>query len=46
MPNLLAISTNGSGADTIDIDACTEIGIVVVNQAGGTARRSPSMWSA
>ena len=35
MPNLLAISTNGSGADTIDIDACTEIGIVVVNQAGG-----------
>jgi D-3-phosphoglycerate dehydrogenase / 2-oxoglutarate reductase len=34
-PNLLVISTNGSGADTIDIDACTEAGIVVVNQAGG-----------
>jgi D-3-phosphoglycerate dehydrogenase / 2-oxoglutarate reductase len=35
MPNLLIASTNGSGADTIDIDACTEAGIVVVNQAGG-----------
>ena len=35
MPNLLVLSTNGSGADTIDIDACTEAGIVVVNQAGG-----------
>jgi len=34
-PNLLIVSTNGSGADTVDIDACTEAGIVVVNQAGG-----------
>ena len=34
-PNLLIASTNGSGADTIDIEACTEAGIVVVNQAGG-----------
>lgn len=35
LPNLLIASTNGSGADTIDIEACTEAGIVVVNQAGG-----------
>ncbi len=35
LPNLLIASTNGSGADTVDIDACTEAGIVVVNQAGG-----------
>jgi D-3-phosphoglycerate dehydrogenase len=34
-PQLLAISTNGSGADTIDIPACTEAGVLVVNQAGG-----------
>ena len=34
-PNLLIASTNGSGADTIDIEACTKAGIVVVNQAGG-----------
>jgi D-3-phosphoglycerate dehydrogenase len=35
MPNLLVVSTNGSGADVVDIDACTELGIAVVNQAGG-----------
>ncbi|MCB1745297.1 MAG: hydroxyacid dehydrogenase [Gammaproteobacteria bacterium] len=34
-PNLLAVSTNGSGADTVDIDACTRAGVLVVNQAGG-----------
>ena len=34
-PELLAISTNGSGADTIDIAACTAAGVLVVNQAGG-----------
>lgn len=34
-PNLLAISTNGSGSDTVDLDACTEAGVMVVNQAGG-----------
>jgi D-3-phosphoglycerate dehydrogenase len=35
MPNLLVVSMNGSGADPVDIDACTDAGIVVVNQAGG-----------
>ena len=34
-PNLLVISTNGAGYDTIDLDACTEAGVLVVNQAGG-----------
>lgn len=36
-PELLAVSTNGSGADTVDIPACTEAGVLVVNQAGGNA---------
>src|SRR5690554_6661456 len=35
MPNLLIVSMNGSGADPVDIDACTRAGILVVNQAGG-----------
>ena len=34
-PQLLAVSTNGSGADTVDIPACTAAGVLVVNQAGG-----------
>ena len=33
-PNLIAASSNGAGYDTIDVDACTEAG-VVVNQSGG-----------
>ena len=37
-PSLLAVSTNGSGADTVDIDACTAAGVLVVNQAGGNAQ--------
>lgn len=36
-PNLLAVSANGSGCDTIDIAACTEAGVMVLNQAGGNA---------
>jgi len=36
-PNLLVISTNGAGYDTVDVKACTERGILVVNQAGGNA---------
>ena len=36
-PELLAVSTNGSGADTVDIAACTAAGVLVVNQAGGNA---------
>jgi D-3-phosphoglycerate dehydrogenase len=36
-PNLLAVSVNGSGCDTVDIDACTQAGVMVMNQAGGNA---------
>jgi D-3-phosphoglycerate dehydrogenase len=36
-PNLLIVSTNGAGYDTVDINACTERGVLVVNQSGGNA---------
>jgi D-3-phosphoglycerate dehydrogenase len=36
-PNLLCVSSNGAGYDTIDVEACTEAGVLVVNQAGGNA---------
>jgi D-3-phosphoglycerate dehydrogenase / 2-oxoglutarate reductase len=36
-PNLLIVSTNGAGYDTVDVRACTERGILIVNQAGGNA---------
>ena len=35
MPDLLVVSTNGVGYDTVDVKACTDAGILVVNQAGG-----------
>ncbi len=34
-PNLVVVSTNGSGYDTIDLADCTEAGVLAVNQAGG-----------
>jgi D-3-phosphoglycerate dehydrogenase len=34
-PNLVAVSSNGAGYDTVDVDACTRQGIAVVNQSGG-----------
>jgi D-3-phosphoglycerate dehydrogenase / 2-oxoglutarate reductase len=34
-PNLLAISSNGAGYDTVDVHACTAAGVAVVNQTGG-----------
>ncbi len=37
-PHLLVVSSNGAGFDTVDADACTEAGILVVNQSGGNAR--------
>ena len=37
MPNLLVISTNGAGFDTVDVKHCTEAGVLVVNQSGGNA---------
>jgi len=36
-PNLLVVSTNGAGYDTVDVKACTERGVLVVNQSGGNA---------
>ena len=33
-PNLLAVSSTGAGYDVVDVDACTEMGIIVVNQSG------------
>ena len=36
-PNLLLVSTNGAGYDTVDVDACTARGVLVVNQSGGNA---------
>jgi D-3-phosphoglycerate dehydrogenase len=34
-PNLLVLSTNGAGYDTVNLDDATAAGVVVVNQAGG-----------
>ncbi|HLU80240.1 MAG TPA: hydroxyacid dehydrogenase [Burkholderiaceae bacterium] len=36
-PNVKVVSSTGSGYDTIDVQACTEAGVLVVNQAGGNA---------
>lgn len=36
-PALLAVSSTGSGCDTIDIEACTRAGVLVLNQSGGNA---------
>jgi D-3-phosphoglycerate dehydrogenase len=37
-PDLLAISSTGSGYDVVDVDACTRAGVLVCNQAGGNRR--------
>ena len=37
-PDLLCVSSNGAGYDTIDVTACTRAGVLVVNQAGGNAQ--------
>ena len=34
-PNLLIVSSNGAGYDTVDAKACTKAGVLVLNQAGG-----------
>ena len=36
-PNLLIVSSGGAGYDTIDVQACTDAGVLVVNQTGGNA---------
>lgn len=37
-PKLLVVSSNGAGYDTVDVEACTEAGVLVLNQAGGNAQ--------
>jgi len=34
-PGLLVVSTHGAGYDTVDVEACTRAGVIVVHQAGG-----------
>ena len=36
-PDLLVVSTSGAGYDTVDVDACTAAGVLVVNQTGANA---------
>lgn len=36
-PNLLVVSTHGAGYDSVDIEECTQAGVIVVNQAGGNS---------
>ena len=36
-PNLLAVSSTGAGYDMIDVKACTDLGIMVVNNSGGNS---------
>jgi D-3-phosphoglycerate dehydrogenase len=36
-PNLLIVSSNGAGYDTVDVAACTAAGVLVLNQSGGNA---------
>src|SRR6516225_3406170 len=36
-PNLLIVSSNGAGFDPVDVEACTNAGVLVVNQSGGNA---------
>jgi D-3-phosphoglycerate dehydrogenase len=36
-PKLLCVSASGAGYDTVDVDACSKAGIIVVNQAGMNA---------
>lgn len=36
-PNLLAVSVSGAGYDMVDVEACTQAGVLVVNQTGANA---------
>jgi D-3-phosphoglycerate dehydrogenase / 2-oxoglutarate reductase len=37
MPNLLIVSTNDAGYDTVSVEDCTKAGVLVLNQSGGNA---------
>ncbi len=36
-PSLLCVSSGGAGHDTVDVEACTQAGVLVVNQIGGNS---------
>lgn len=36
-PHLLVVSSNGAGYDTIDVNACSDAGVLVVHQSGANA---------
>lgn len=36
-PKLLCVSTSGAGYDTVDVDACTQAGVLVLCQSGANA---------
>ena len=36
-PNLLAVSSAGAGYDIVDVDACNDAGVLVVNQSGSNS---------
>lgn len=38
LPRLLCVSTNGAGYDTVDVAACTDAGVLIVNQSGANAQ--------
>ncbi len=38
LPQLLCISTNGAGYDTLDLAACNQAGVLVLNQSGANAQ--------
>ena len=42
-PNLLVLSTNGAGFDTVNLNDATAAGVAVVNQAGGNREGVASM---
>jgi D-3-phosphoglycerate dehydrogenase / 2-oxoglutarate reductase len=37
MPNLLIVSTNGAGFDTVNVEDCTAAGVLVINQSGSNS---------
>lgn len=37
-PNLLMVSTQGAGYDTVDVAACTAAGVIVFNQSGANSQ--------
>lgn len=37
-PQLLCVSAGGAGFDTVDVEACTRAGVLVLNQAGANAQ--------